>query len=280
MPELPEVETICRGLAGSLVGRKFARVQQFRDNLRFALPQDFVAKLQGRNVIGINRRAKYILINLDNNTTLIIHLGMSGRMVVHDAPRNKIDKHDHVIFQTDAGREIVFNDPRRFGMMDIVATGAINEHKSIQNLGLEPLGDDFSGESLRSLLKNRKIPIKLAIMNANLVVGVGNIYACEALFRAKILPTKPANTLTKVECNILAECIKTVLNEAITAGGSTLRDYVTSSGQAGYFQHNFKVYGRENQPCARCGGNITRIVQGGRSTFLCGGCQEGIGYMV
>jgi len=274
MPELPEVETVCRGLANTLIGRKFVRVQNFRENLRFPFPRDFAKNLEGREVRNISRRAKYILISLDNNTTLIVHLGMSGRMVAHNSLRNQMDKHDHVIFQTDNGKEIVFNDPRRFGMMDIVNSNDVAAHKVIKDLGIEPLEDAFNGAALHGLLKNRKMPVKLAIMNANLVVGVGNIYACESLFRAGILPTRASNEISPAECNKLAKDIKIVLLDAIKAGGSTLKDYVASSGEAGYFQHNFKVYGRENQPCGVCGNDIKRIVQGGRSTFFCSTCQS------
>ena len=274
MPELPEVETICRGLAKTLIGHKFARVQTFRDNLRFPFPKDFCKSLEGHKITAIERRAKYILINLDNGTTLIVHLGMSGRIVVHNNLRNKHDKHDHVIFQTDTGKEIVFNDPRRFGMMDIANSNETNIHKVIKDLGLEPLKNSFDGKALHELLKNRKVPVKLAIMNANLVVGVGNIYACESLFRSHILPARPASSLSLKECDTLASDIKIVLAEAIEAGGSTLKDYVAASGEAGYFQHNFKVYGREGQACVVCGHEIKRIVQGGRSTFFCSTCQK------
>ncbi len=274
MPELPEVVTVCRGLNATLLGREFVRVQNFRDNLRFPLPPGFSNSLENRKIIGISRRAKYILLALDNATTLIMHLGMSGRIVVHNALRNKADKHDHVIFCTNDGKEIVFNDPRRFGMMDIVASAQLNEHKAIKHLGIEPLANEFNGKILYSLLQNRKTPVKLAIMNAQLIVGVGNIYACESLFRAGLKPSREGGKLSLRECTKLADCIKTVLNEAIIAGGSSLRDYVTSSGQTGYFQHNFKVYGRENQACNACGSNITRIVQGGRSTFFCPDCQK------
>lgn len=274
MPELPEVETVCRGLADTLIGRKFVRAQNFRENLRFPFPPNFSKQLENRQIKSIARRAKYILINFDNATTLIIHLGMSGRIVVHNAFRNKSDKHDHVVFYTDDGKEIVFNDPRRFGMMDIVKSDKVNEHKVIKDLGIEPLGDSFNSITLYNLLKNRKVPVKSAIMNANLVVGVGNIYACESLFRSNIAPTRLAGSILEQECDKLALTIKTVLDEAIKSGGSTLKDYVTSSGEAGYFQHNFKVYGKENQPCEVCSNNIKRIIQGGRSTFFCGACQR------
>lgn len=273
MPELPEVETVCRGIRNTLSGTKFVRVQKFRDNLRFPFPANFTANLEGRKIIGVSRRAKYILIHLDNNNTLIVHLGMSGRIVIHPSFRNQMDKHDHVVFQTDNGMEVVFNDPRRFGMMDIVNSNAIISHKCIKDLGFEPLEDEFDGEALYNILKNRKIPVKLAIMNANLVVGVGNIYACESLFRSKISPIRAANGIMPTECNILSQDIKTVLGEAIIAGGSTLRDYVASSGEAGYFQHNFNVYGKEGQKCTICQHEIARIVQAGRSTFFCKTCQ-------
>lgn len=274
MPELPEVETICRGLASTLIGKKFINVQTFRDNLRFPFPSNFTKSLEGRKVAGISRRAKYIFITLDNNTTLIMHLGMSGRIIIHTSLRNAREKHDHVVFHTDDGNEIVFNDPRRFGMMDLADSDKVSEHKLIKNLGLEPLESNFSGEALHYLLRSRKVPVKLAIMNANLVVGVGNIYACESLFRSNIIPTRSAGSVSPEECNKLSGDIKIILQEAIKAGGSTLKDYVTSSGKAGYFQHNFKVYGRENDPCVTCGNPIKKIVQGGRSTFFCGACQK------
>lgn len=273
MPELPEVETICRGLASTLIGKRFINVQTFRDNLRFPFPDNFTKSLDGRKVTRVSRRAKYILIHLDNNTTLMAHLGMSGRIIIHASFRNMREKHDHVVFHTEDGSEIVFNDPRRFGMMDVTESDKIGEHKLIKNLGLEPLENNFTGDSLHEMLKNRKVPAKVAIMNANLVVGVGNIYACESLFHSKILPTRIAGSLSSGECTKLSKNIKIVLQEAIKSGGSTLKDYVNSSGESGYFQHNFKVYGREGDDCDFCGTKIKRIVQGGRSTFFCDMCQ-------
>ena len=274
MPELPEVETVCRGLAATLIGCKFSTVQNFRPNLRFPFPKDFTKNLEGRRIQAISRRAKYILINLDNATTLILHLGMSGRLVLYNTLRNRIDKHDHVIFKTDDDKEVVFNDPRRFGMMDIINSNMLSKHKAIKTLGIEPLSDEFDGEFLYNLLKKRKIAIKLAIMNATLVVGVGNIYACEALFRSQILPMRSSCELSTKDCAVLVGNIKNVLLEAIDAGGSTLRDYVASSGKAGYFQYQFKVYGCENQPCQVCCNKILRVAQGGRSSFFCAKCQK------
>ncbi len=274
MPELPEVETVCRGLLQSLAGNKIAKVVNFRNNLRFPLPQNLNKILIDKQIKDIKRRAKYILISLDDNITLLMHLGMSGKIIIHNKPRENRDKHDHVIFYTADNKEIVFNDPRRFGMIDLVASTQINQHKLIAKLGIEPLEDSFNGKSLQNLLMGRKQPIKLAIMDANLIVGIGNIYACEALFRSKISPQRPAGSLHNKECNILANNIKITLQEAIDLGGSTLRDYVTTSGGKGYFQHKFKVYGKEGESCSLCAYPIIRITQGGRSTFFCANCQE------
>lgn len=274
MPELPEIETVCRGLSSVLPGERLTNVLKFRDNLRFPIPRNLTEKLRDKIVKNITRRAKYVLVHLDDGYTLILHLGMSGRVIVHNKKREKRDKHDHVIFYTESGLEIVFNDPRRFGMVDIAHSNEIANHKCIKHLGIEPLSDKFNGKYLHELLKGRKTPIKLAIMNAALIVGVGNIYACESLFRSKILPARAASSLSGDECSALASNIKVVLQEAIKAGGSTLRDYVTSSGESGYFQHHFKVYGREKEQCICCHQGIVRIVQGGRSTFFCKNCQK------
>jgi formamidopyrimidine-DNA glycosylase len=274
MPELPEVETVCRGLANTILDKKIVNAENFRPNLRIPFPANFSVHLKNRTITNIRRRAKYILITLDDDTVIIAHLGMSGKMVVHDNFQNMRALHDHAVFQFDNGREVVFNDPRRFGLITFSDTANLASHKLIASLGFEPLEDSFNGEVLYELLHKKSTPVKLAIMDASLVVGVGNIYACEALFRSKISPLKKSSELTKAECKILSQNIKDVLNEAIIAGGSTLRDYVQASGDSGYFQHKFKVYGREGEACITCKNPIERIKQSGRSTFYCGMCQK------
>lgn len=269
MPELPEVETVCRGLALKLIGRRLTAVEQRRANLRFPFPESFAARLTGRRIEAIRRRAKYIVIDLDDGTILLIHLGMSGTMVINEKRPALLDRHDHVVFSIDNGICVRFNDARRFGLMDLVAADALNEHKLIRGLGLEPLSDAFDGPALARMLKGKKTSVKLAIMDQRLVVGVGNIYASEALFRAGINPKRRAGTLTRDRAAKLAVSIKKVLTDAIKAGGSSLRDYVQANGELGYFQHRWKVYDRDGEKCSKCGGPIKRITQGGRSTFYC-----------
>jgi formamidopyrimidine-DNA glycosylase len=274
MPELPEVETVCRGLAKSILDKKIVNAENLRPNLRIPFPSNFSAHLKNKTIIGIKRRAKYILITLDDQSVIIAHLGMSGKMVVHDNFQNMRQLHDHAIFQFENGKEVVFNDPRRFGLITFSDTANLANHKLIVNLGVEPLEEGFNDAVLYELLHKKSTPVKLAIMDASLVVGVGNIYACEALFRSKISPLKKSSELTKAQCKALAQNIKDVLNEAIIAGGSTLRDYVQASGDSGYFQHKFKVYGREGEACITCKKEIKRIKQSGRSTFYCENCQK------
>lgn len=269
MPELPEVETVCRGLALKLLGRRMLNVEQRRANLRFPFPEGFAARLQGRRIDAIRRRAKYIVIDLDDGNVLLVHLGMSGSMVVNEKRPGLLDRHDHVVFDIDDGTCVRFNDARRFGMMDLVAAADFNEHKLIRGLGLEPLDPAFDGLSLAAMLKGRKTSVKLAIMDQRLVVGVGNIYASEALHRAGISPKRRAGTVQGDRAVKLAAAIKQVLKEAIKAGGSSLRDYVQANGELGYFQHRWKVYDREGEACRKCGGPIKRITQGARSTFYC-----------
>lgn len=285
MPELPEVETVARGLRQCLVGHTLAKVDQRRADLRFPLPADFVRRLGGRRVDGIDRRAKYLLLRLDNGIVLMIHLGMSGRILVsrgkaegklgefhHETGGNHT--HDHVVFTTDDGCVVTFNDPRRFGMMDLVSANALGQHKLLKDLGPEPLDPAFDGPALAALLKGKKTPIKAALLDQGVVVGIGNIYACEALFRAGISPRRLAGTVKGERAARLAKAIKAVLNEAIKAGGSSLRDYVQTDGELGYFQHHFQVYDREGQPCPVCKAKIKRQAQGGRSTFYCAKCQR------
>lgn len=274
MPELPEVETVCRGLSQNINGRKIIHAENTRPNLRIPFPADFSSHLEGKKVTAIKRRAKYILITLDDDTVIIAHLGMSGKMIVYDNFQNERKKHDHAIFRFDNGKEVVFNDPRRFGLITFSDIASLKNHKLLASLGVEPLEDEFSGKELFHLFKGKTTPVKHAIMDAALVVGVGNIYACEALFRSGIAPTKKSGEISSEKCNLLAQNIKDVLHESIISGGSTLRDYVQSSGESGYFQHNFAVYGREGKACQNCNDVIKRIRQSGRSTFFCPSCQK------
>ncbi|TAL00135.1 MAG: bifunctional DNA-formamidopyrimidine glycosylase/DNA-(apurinic or apyrimidinic site) lyase [Rhodospirillaceae bacterium] len=274
MPELPEVETVCRGLAPLLSGRRLARVEVRRRDLRIPFPPGFAASLTGRRVDGIRRRAKYILIDLDDGQVLIIHLGMAGRMQITD-PRVPLGPHDHVIFTTDDDCQIRFNDPRRFGLMTLTPADKLAEHKLFRHLGPDPLEDTFTAEILSSALKGRKTSIKAALLDQRIVVGVGNIYACESLHRAGISPKRKAGTVAGALARRLVPAIKKVLKDAIAAGGSSLRDHVQVSGELGYFQHAWRVYGREGESCKHCKTAIvTRIVQGGRSTFYCRNCQR------
>ena len=275
MPELPEVETVCRGLAPHLEGRVLARVVQRRPNLRFPFPPKFCERLTGRRVAAVRRRAKYILMHLDDGTVLLAHLGMSGRMVIAPPPAPEPGTHDHVIFQTDEGTIVTFNDARRFGLMDLTDESALAEHPLLRSLGPEPLGNDFSGPVLAERLAGRMSPIKAALLDQTVVAGLGNIYVSEALFQAGLSPTRMAATVTGVRAERLAAAIRDVLSRAIEAGGSTLRDHRQASGELGYFQHQFSVYDRAGEPCPGCTcnvaktGGITRIVQSGRSTFYC-----------
>jgi formamidopyrimidine-DNA glycosylase len=275
MPELPEVETICRGLAAQLEGRRFRRVIQRRPDLRFPLPPGFVDRLQGRRVDRVRRRAKFILIHLDDNNVVVGHLGMSGRMIAGTAPLLEFEPHDHVVFETDDGTSIRFNDARRFGFMYLVGGDELDRHPLLSALGPEPLGNDFNGPVLSLALKGRKTPIKAALIDQRVVAGIGNIYASESLFRAGISPRRLARTVPGERAERLATAIKEVLSEAITAGGSSLRDFVQTNGELGYFQHRWAVYEREGQSCPGCNcamattGGIRRIVQAGRSTFYC-----------
>ena len=272
MPELPEVETVCRGLAGALEGRRFARVELRRKDLRIPFPKGFAAALTGRRVERIYRRAKYVLMALDDGNVVIAHLGMAGRMtIVSDASRP--GRHDHVIFTTDDGTVVRFNDPRRFGLMTLAAASGLDDHKLFRHLGPDALSEGFTPDVLSAALKGRKTAIKTALLDQRIVVGVGNIYACESLFRAGISPNRIAGTVAGKRALALVPAIKRILTEAIAAGGSSLRDHVQPSGELGYFQNAWKVYGCEGEPC-QCGrATIKRIAQGGRSTFYCARCQ-------
>lgn len=273
MPELPEVETVVRGISPFLLNKEISKVWFSGAKFRGLNTSFETDSARDAVISSVERRAKYIQINLNNNKAIIIHLGMSGKVTIQDEKAEK--KHDHLrIYFKDNIRFLNFNDARRFGVVDIVNADDLNSCKHYANLGIEPLTKEFDGRYLFKTCSKRTVPIKVLIMNANLIVGVGNIYASEALFRAKILPTRCANSLSKKECNELCESIKVVLEDAIKSGGSTLRDYVRSDGSSGYFQHKFNVYGRKNQKCITCDDLIEQIVQAGRSTFFCKSCQS------
>jgi formamidopyrimidine-DNA glycosylase len=275
MPELPEVETVRRGLAPILVGHRIIRLAMHRPDLRRAMPRNLSNAVTGRRVEALERRAKYLLARLDGGQTLIVHLGMTGRWFVSaaDRPRNI---HDHVVMDLDDGTHIVFNDARRFGHIDLVKTPAdLIAYPPLMGLGPEPLDDAFDGGVLYKALATRRTSLKALLMDQKRVAGLGNIYVCEALFRARLNPAKSGTGVTKKQANLLAASIKAVLTEAIESGGSTLRDYVNAAGAAGYFQHRFDVYDREGKPCVNDASHtICRIAQGGRSTFYCPVCQR------
>ncbi len=283
MPELPEVETVRQGLVPVLEGRKFARVIQRRGDLRFPLPAKFAERLTGRRVEKLTRRAKYILAHLDGGEVLIMHLGMSGRFSIEGAKVGRFvhatpepGKHDHIVFETDKGARVTFTDHRRFGMMDLFKASDEATYKYLAALGPEPLSRAFSPATLDAALAGKRTPIKAALLDQRVVAGLGNIYVCEALFRAGISPKRLASSVVGEPSRKLVPEIKAVLRAAIKAGGSTLRDYKQTSGELGYFQHNFLVYDREEEPCLKkgCSGVVRRIVQSGRSTFFCPTCQR------
>lgn len=276
MPELPEVETVMRGLAPVLTGAQIVSLDQRRADLRIPFPDNFAVRLTGRKIISLQRRAKYILIMLDDANILVIHLGMSGRLSLINATEDYSPaKHDHLIITLKNGVRLVYHDPRRFGMIFIVAEQDLPTHPAFRHLGPEPLGNDFSAPVLAARLKSKKTTIKQALLDQQVVVGIGNIYACEALYQSGINPACPAHLLKANKIELLVQAIRDVLTRAIAAGGSTLKDYRHADGALGYFQHSFTVYGREKQPCPNCDcdreatGGIKRIVQSGRSTFYC-----------
>ena len=275
MPELPEVETIRRGLIPILDQRRILEAEIRRPDLRVPFPPDFAARLTGRKICRLERRAKYLLLHLDDGMVVIMHLGMSGRLFVETAER-AADRHDHVILRTDQNRKIVFNDHRRFGLMLRVSGNELAVHPLLKDLGPEPLSDDFNAEILCAALEGRKTPIKAALLDQHVVAGLGNIYVCEALWRAGISPRRLAMNLGMSGAARLAPAVKSVLLDAIEAGGSSLKDYVQASGEMGYFQHRFAVHDRDGANCARrgCAGRVRRIVQSNRSSFYCGTCQR------
>ena len=283
MPELPEVETVKAGIAPVMEGHVIAQAQVNRPDLRWPFPDRMAERLSGQRVLGLRRRSKYILVDLDSAETLLIHLGMSGRMLisghtvgdfhhVHPAPA----KHDHVVLEMDSGVRITFNDARRFGAMDLMQTATQDDHWLIRDLGPEPLGNAFNESYLISRLAGRNTPIKSALLDQRIISGLGNIYVCEVLFRAGIHPKRKAGQISAKRVASLVPLIRQVLSEAIAAGGSSLRDYRQSDGELGYFQHVFQVYDREGEQCAThgCDRVIQRIVQSGRSSFFCPQCQR------
>jgi len=293
MPELPEVETVRRGLEPVMEGARFHKVEARRRDLRWPLPKDFVQRLEGQTVQGLGRRAKYLLADLSSGDVLMMHLGMSGSFRVvrestqatpggyyHD--RSRSGAHDHVVFHMSSGARISFNDPRRFGSMKIVARDKLDQEPLLRSLGPEPLGNAFDAAMLARACKRKKTSLKAALSDQRVVAGLGNIYVCEALHRAHLSPKRRASTIASrtgapnERAAALVDAIRAVLNEAIKAGGSSLRDHRQTSGELGLFQHNFRVYDREGKPCPTpgCGGTIRRIVQTGRSTFFCPVCQK------
>lgn len=273
MPELPEVETVRRGLEPRLVGQRIVTIETMRPDLRRPFPPKLAKTLEGARIVHVRRRAKYLLIETDRGQTALVHLGMSGKMLFKDARPNEFDKHDHLLMVLENGHAVVFNDARRFGLWELAETKDLAEHPLLAHLGPEPLSKSFDAAYLHAALSKRGGPVKPALMDQALVVGVGNIYASEALFRAKIHPALPGKSLTAVQTKALAPAIKAVLEDAIHSGGSTLRNYVRSDGDVGHFQHHFSVYGRTGKPCPVCTTPIEQFTQAGRSTFFCSNCQ-------
>jgi formamidopyrimidine-DNA glycosylase len=293
MPELPEVETVRRGLAPAMEGARFIKVEANRPDLRRPLPKDFVKRLEGKTVEGLGRRAKYLLADLSSGEVLLMHLGMSGSFRVAEGraektpgkfhhPRSETKAHDHVVFHMSSGATVTFNDPRRFGLMLLVPRATLNEHPLMKAIGPEPLGNAFDAAMLAKACAHKNTSLKAALLDQTVVAGLGNIYVCEALFRARLSPERSAATLAtksgapNERAERLVDAIKAVLNDAIKAGGSSLRDHRRTDGELGDFQHNFQVYDREGKPCPGpdCKGTIKRIVQNGRSTYFCPACQK------
>jgi len=271
MPELPEVETTVRGLSRVLKGRQIRRVEARRADLRRAFPPDLGQRMTGATVTDLGRRAKYGLVHTNRGDTMIFHLGMSGAWRVDPAD---IGKHDHLLLETDEGRKLHLRDPRRFGSVDLVSTNELDDWPAFKALGPEPLGGVIDGKWLKTEFAGRTAAVKLLLLDQRVVAGLGNIYVCEALFRAKIDPRKPAGKVSRAKLDALAQAIPQVLEEAIEAGGSSLKDFVAPDGELGYFSKKFDAYDREGEPCRGCNGNVRRIVQGGRSTFFCASCQR------
>lgn len=284
MPELPEVETIMRGLKPALEGARFDKVETRRKDLRFPFPERFAERLRGRQVDALSRRAKYILADLDDGEVLIMHLGMTGRFQVDDGARARVAgafyydgppdaKHDHVRFHMSNGCIVTFNDARRFGFMDLAPRARLGEHRAFKDLGVEPLGNALNGGRLLALFSGKMTSLKAALMDQRLIAGLGNIYVSEALHGATLHPERLAGSLSAADADHLATAIRTVLETAIALGGSTLRDFAHTDGGSGAFQERFSVYDREGEPCPRCGATIRRVTQSNRSTFFCPSCQ-------
>ncbi|WP_457089606.1 bifunctional DNA-formamidopyrimidine glycosylase/DNA-(apurinic or apyrimidinic site) lyase [Microvirga sp. P5_D2] len=293
MPELPEVETVRRGLEPTMVGARFAKVMQRRPDLRFPFPDRFAERLEGQEVRALGRRAKYLLADLSSGEVLVMHLGMSGRFLVTQGGATQMpgefhhehggsSAHDHVIFELSNGASVTYNDARRFGFMDLVPRSEIETCKHFAGMGIEPLGNELSGETIATLFAGKRTPLKAALLDQRLIAGLGNIYVCEALFRTGLHPEAPAGSLVDKKgqptekARQLADVIRDVLTEAVKAGGSTLRDHAQVDGTLGYFQHTFRVYDREGKACVtpECTGTVERLVQSGRSTFYCPHCQK------
>ncbi len=283
MPELPEVETVRRGLEPVLEAHVITEAQVNRPDLRWPFPERMADRLTGKTITALRRRSKYLLADLSSGETLIVHLGMSGRMLIsgaqigqyyqaHQAP----EKHDHVVLTTDQGARVTFNDPRRFGAMDLWPTDQLDAHWLLDRIGPEPLGNAFHEAHLIQALKGRNTPIKSALLDQRIVAGLGNIYVCEALFRAGISPLRKAGRISETRVRSLVPVIRTVMEDAIDAGGSSLRDFRQADGELGYFQHTFRVYDREGEACVTeaCTDTIRRVVQSGRSSFYCASCQR------
>jgi len=290
MPELPEVETVRRGLEPAMLNARIDKVEARRADIRFPLPPRFRERLVGRRIVRLGRRGKYLLFQLEGGEMLIAHLGMSGsfRVEAEEPPgafnygRSKDPNHDHVVLHFDNGKVVTYNDPRRFGFMDLAENGALDAHPRLATLGVEPLSSEFDAACLARLFADSRSPLKSALLDQRRIAGLGNIYVCEALFRAKLAPSHPARVLAAAQgvpspaARALAPAIRSVLEAAIEAGGSTLRDHRQADGELGYFQHGFTVYDREGLPCLRprCHGTIVRSRHSGRSTFYCSVCQK------
>ena len=281
MPELPEVETVRRGLAPVMEGKSFLRVEQRRADLRFPFPARFTDRLTGAKIQRLGRSAKFLTAELSTNETLVMHLGMSGRFTINGGQTGDFThntggdpKHDHVVFHVEGGVTVTYNDPRRFGFMELWPTASFAEYPRLKKLGPEPLSNQFNAAYLGEALKGKQTPIKAALLDQAVVAGLGNIYVCEALFRSGISPKRKSSTVPGTRAERLAPAINAVIADAIKAGGSSISDFAGTSGDLGYFQHSFDVYDREGAPCSTCSTPIKRLVQSGRSTFYCSTCQR------
>jgi formamidopyrimidine-DNA glycosylase len=281
MPELPEVETVRRGLAPAMEGKRVLRVETRRKDLRFPFPENFNQRIEGAKVTRLGRRAKYLVGELSNGEALIMHLGMTGRFTVFGKQKGQFhraagedEKHDHVVFDMSGGARVVFNDARRFGFMDLWPLDDLEAYAPFAGMGPEPISNEFSGAYLAEAFAGKKTPVKSALLDQNVVAGLGNIYVCEALFRSGISPKKLAGAIRKDRLETLAVEVRKVIEEAILAGGSTISDFKQADGELGYFQHSFRVYDREGEGCVVCAKPVKRLVQSGRSTFWCAGCQR------